>query len=130
MVFSVFCKAKSAGKKTIFFSLAILDHFKKKCSNMRPLLFITFPQGFRTSKNIRHWTLGSWGNKMFKQYLKMNRRTHGRTHRRTHGWTHRQTHRRTNQLIESIGPEGQCFENLLLAVIQITLYLYSFFKVY
>ena len=25
--------------------------------------------------------------------------------------TDTQTHRRTNQLIESIGPEGQCFEN-------------------
>ena len=34
---------------------------------------------------------------MFKRYLKK--------------WTDTQTHTRTNRLIESIGPEGRCFEN-------------------
>ena len=36
----------------------------------------------------------------------MNRRTHRRTDRRTD----RRTERRTFRLIESLGPEGQCFE--------------------
>ena len=44
-------KAKSAKNKT-FFCAAILDHFQTKCSNVRPLLSITFPQGFSCSKNI------------------------------------------------------------------------------
>ena len=35
--------------------------FKQKCSNMRPLLSITFPQGFWISKNIWHPTSGSGG---------------------------------------------------------------------
>ena len=44
---------------------------------------ITFPQGFRISKNIGHPTLGSGGKKTFKQYLKSEQ---------THGWTDRHTH--------------------------------------
>ena len=35
-----------------------------------PLLFITFPRGFRISKNIGHPILGSGGKKTFKRYLK------------------------------------------------------------
>ena len=45
-----------------------------------------------------------WGKKMFKWYLK-SEHTHGRMDGRTH--------RRTFRLIESIGPEGRCFENRL-----------------
>ena len=41
------------------------------------------------------------GKKTFKRYLKSEH---------THGRTDGQTHRRTFQLIESIGPEGRCFE--------------------
>ena len=37
---------------------------------MRPLLSITFPQGFQISKNIGHPTLGSGGKKTFKGFLK------------------------------------------------------------
>ena len=37
---------------------------------MRPLLSITFSQGFRISKNIGHPTLGSGGKKTVKPYLK------------------------------------------------------------
>ena len=67
---------------------------EEKCSNLRPFLFITFPQGLRIFKNFGHPTLGSGGKKVFKRYLKSE-----------------QTHTRTFRLIESIGrPEGQCFE--------------------
>ena len=52
---------KSEEKKTIL---------KQKCSYLRPLLSITFPQGFWISNNIVHPTLGSWGKKTVKRYLK------------------------------------------------------------
>ena len=74
---------------------------EQKCSNLRPTLLTTFPQGFRISKKI--WTsyFGKWGKKMFKPYLNCE-------HTDTH--TDRRTHRRTFRLLESIGPKGRCFE--------------------
>ena len=72
---------------------------------MRPLLSITFPQGFGIFKNIGHPTLGSGGKKMFKRYLKSEH-----TNRRADGQTDRQTFR----LIESIGSEGRYFEKAIL----------------
>ena len=69
---------------------------------MRPLLFITFPHGFRISKNFGHPTSGSGGKKTVKRYLK-SEQTDRQTDRQTHIWTYR--------LIESIDPEGRCFEN-------------------
>ena len=95
----MFCKAKSAKKEKFFSRGKFRKLSNKKCSKVRPLLSITFPQGFRISKNIAHSTSGSGGKKTFKRYLKSEQ-------------THRQTDRRTNRLIESIGPEGQCFEKL------------------
>ena len=65
---------------------------------LRTLLSITFPQELRISKNIWHLTLGSGGKKTFNRNLK-SEHAHGKTHGRTF------------QLIESIGPEGGCFEN-------------------
>ena len=53
---------------------------------MRPFLSVTFPQGFRISKNIGHPTLESGGKKPFKRYLKsehMDKQTDGRTDRQT-----------------------------------------------
>ena len=44
--------------------------FKQKCSYLRPFISITFPQGFRISKNIWHPTSGSGGKKTVKWYLK------------------------------------------------------------
>ena len=35
-----------------------------------------------------------------------------KVNRRTDGQSHRRTNKQTFRLIESIGPEGQCFENL------------------
>ena len=70
---------------------------------MRPVLSITFPQGFQISKNIGHPTLGSGGKKTVKRYLK-SEQTDSQTdrHTNTHIWTFR--------LIESISLEGRCFE--------------------
>ena len=39
-------------KNKLFFARQFQTTFKQKCSNVRPLLSITFPQGFRISKNI------------------------------------------------------------------------------
>ena len=44
--------------------------FKQKCSYLRPLISITFPQGFRISINIGHPTSGSGDKKTVKWYLK------------------------------------------------------------
>ena len=52
-------------------------------------------------KNIGYPTPGSVGKKTFKRYLKSEH---------TDRHTDRPTDRRTNRLIESIGPEGRCFE--------------------
>ena len=41
--------------------------YNQKFSNLRPLLFITLPQGFWKSKKIGHWTLGSGGKNTVKQ---------------------------------------------------------------
>ena len=68
---------------------------------MTPIIFITFPQGFRISKNIGHPTSGRGGKKTVKRYLK-SEQTDRQTDRQTNIWTFR--------LIESIGPAGRCFE--------------------
>ena len=41
---------------------------------LRPLLSITFPQGFRISKDIGHPTSGSGGKKTVKRYLKSEKK--------------------------------------------------------
>ena len=49
---------------------------KQKCSNVRPLLSSTFPQGFRISKNFGHPTSGSGGEIGLKIYhMKRDRQT-------------------------------------------------------
>ena len=35
--------------------------------NLRPLLFVTFPQGFQIHKNLGHWTSRTGGKKTVKQ---------------------------------------------------------------
>ena len=64
--------------KHFFFARRFQTTFKQKCSNLRPLLSITFPKGFQISKNIGHLTLGSGGKKTFKWYLK-SEETDGQT---------------------------------------------------
>ena len=46
------CKQSEQMKKKIR-----KDFKEQKFSNLRPLLFISFPQGFRNSKKFAHWTL-------------------------------------------------------------------------
>ena len=79
---------------------------KQKNSNVRPLLSITFPQGFRISKNIGHRTSRSGGKRPLNGTSKVNRQTDRQTDKPTNIWTFR--------LIESIGPEGRCFENFII----------------
>ena len=95
-------------QKKTFFARQFQTILKQKCSYLRPLLSITFPQGFRISKNIGHPTSESGGKKTVKRYLKSEQ---------THGQTDTRTDRRTFRLIESIGPEGRCFENYMQHVI-------------
>ena len=40
--------------------------YGQKFSNLKPLLSITFPQGFRKSKKFAHWTSGSGGKRDVK----------------------------------------------------------------
>jgi hypothetical protein len=54
-------------KKKLFFARQFETIFKHKCSYLRPLLSITFPQGFCISKNIGHPTSGSGGIKTVKK---------------------------------------------------------------
>ena len=56
---------------------------------MRPLLSITFPQGFRISRNTGHPTLGSGGKKTVKRYLKSEH-----TDRQTNKYMDISTHRK------------------------------------
>ena len=92
VVSTMFLKAKSAKKQTFFFAPQFQTASKQKCYNLRPLLSITFPQGFRISKNIGHPTSGSGGKKTFKRYLKSehtDRQTYKQTDRPTDILTYR-----------------------------------------
>ena len=71
-------------KKITFFARRFQTTSKQTCSNLRPLLSITFPQGFRISKNIGHPTSESGGKQTFKWYLK-SEQTDRRTDRQTDG---------------------------------------------
>ena len=46
--------------------------FKQKCLHLRPLISITFPQGFQISKHFGHRTLGSRGKKTLNGTSKVN----------------------------------------------------------
>ena len=74
---------------------------------MKLLISITFPQGFRISKIFGHPASGMGGKKKLKRYLKSE-------HTDKHEHTQTDKHIWTNRLIESIGPEDQCFENLYI----------------
>ena len=70
---TMFCQGKSE-KKTFFFARRFQTTSKQKCSNVRSLLSITFPQGFRISKYIGHPTWGSGSKKTVKRYLKSKKK--------------------------------------------------------
>ena len=68
-----YLKSGKSEEKKAFFARRFETIFKQKCSYLRPLLSITFPQGFRISKNIGHPTSGSGGKKTVKRYLKVKK---------------------------------------------------------
>ena len=71
-------------KKSLFvFFMTISDQFCAYKLSLRPLLSITFPQGFQKSKKFGHWTSGNGGKKTFKRYLKK--------------WTDRHTDKQTDK---------------------------------
>ena len=49
--------------KKLFSPRRIYTLYEQKLSNLRQLLFITFPQGFRKSKQFGHWPLESGGKR-------------------------------------------------------------------
>ena len=87
-------------KKTNFFRAAILDHFHTKMLKSETSFFpLLFPKDSESLKflDIRLREVGA--KRRLNGTSKVNRRTNG------------QTDGRTFRLIESIGPEGRCFEN-------------------
>ena len=71
-------KAKFA-QQLFFFWAAILHPLLVKFSNLRPVLSITFPQGFQISKIFGHPTSENGGKKTFKRYLKSDEYTDRQT---------------------------------------------------
>ena len=47
--------------------------YGQKFSNLRPFLFITFPQGFQKSKKCGRWALENGGKKTFKRSEQMQK---------------------------------------------------------
>ena len=100
VVSTMFCKVKSALKKNFFLhgdfrplpnqNVQIWDYF----------FALLFPKDSESLKilDIRLWEVGA--KRRLNGTSKVNTRTNG------------QTDRRTFRLIESIGPEGQCFEKI------------------
>ena len=67
--------------RKIFFSpRQFYTLYEQKFSNLRPLLSITFPQGFRISKKFGHWTSGCGSKKTVKhsEQSVTDRQTHKR----------------------------------------------------
>ena len=96
-----FVRQNQQQKKT-YFCAAILDYFQTKNFKCQTTSFHYFsPRIPNLKKNIGHPTSGSGGKKTVKRDLKSEQ-----TDTQTHG----QTDILTNRLIESIGPEGRCFE--------------------
>ena len=118
-VSTMFCKAKSATTKKI--ARRFVTIFKQKCSSLRPLLSITFPQGFPVSKNIGHPTSGNGGKKTFKRYLRSeqtNTQTDRQTHRQTDGHfdLQRASTQRANAL-KIMKRSGLRFEHFCLKIV-------------
>ena len=80
--------------------------YEQNFSNLRPLLYITFPQGFQKLKFL---DIGLW-EVVAKRPLNGVRKCDGQTSTQTNTQTNTQTDIRTFRLIERIGPEGRFFE--------------------
>ena len=64
---------QNSSKNKLFFVRPFFTLYEQKCSNLRPLLSITFPKKFRKSKKFGHWTSGSKGKKTFKRSEQMKK---------------------------------------------------------
>ena len=84
-------------QKKTFFARRFLIFFKQKCSNMRPLLSITFPKDSESLKifDIRLREVGA--KRPLNGTSKVNTHTHTQTDRRTDGQTDGQTDRQTDK---------------------------------
>ena len=67
-------RLKKIKKKNFFLRGDFRQFSKKKCSYLRPLLSIFFPQGFRISKNIGHPTFRSRMSNIFKDSESLGKR--------------------------------------------------------
>ena len=56
--------------KKLFLPRPFYTLYEQKFSSLRPLLSITFPQGFLRSKKFGHWTLVIRGKKTVKRNVK------------------------------------------------------------
>ena len=60
-------------KNTFFYARGFYTLYDQKLSNLRPLIFTTFAQGFQLSKKLGHWTLGCGGKKTLKRREQMKK---------------------------------------------------------
>ena len=98
------CFERQNQQKKLFFLCGDFRQLSSKNVQMLDHFFpLLFHKNSESLKNIGHPTLGSGGKKTSKRYLKSEQ---------TNGQKDTQTDRPTFRLIESIGPEGRCFENL------------------
>ena len=86
-------------RKKVFFCAAILQPSLVKFSSLKPLLSIFSPNDSESLKTLNIGLQKVGAKRHLKGTPKMNRQTD------------KQTHGQTFWLIESITPEGQCFEN-------------------
>ena len=82
----MFCKAKSATKKTFFLRGDLRSLSNKNVQMLDHFFALLFPKDSKSLKNIGHPTLGKRGKKTFKRYLK-SEQTDGETHGQTDGHT-------------------------------------------
>ena len=98
----MFCKAKSATTKNFFLRGDFRPLPNKNVQIWYHFFPLLFPKDSESLKILDIQLQEGGGKNTFKRYLKSEH-----TNRRTP----RRKRRRTFRLIESIGPEGRCFEN-------------------
>ena len=94
-----FKRSEQMKKKNSFRCGAFQPFVSKNVQIWDHFFSLFFNKEFQISKKFGHWTLRSGGTKTVKLSEKV-------------WWTKKPTNMLTSRLIESIGPEGRCFENL------------------
>ena len=102
-----YLKSEKVRKKKLFFARRFKTIFKQKFQMFDHFFPLLFPKDSESLKilDIRLREVGA------KRPLNGTSKVNGQTNRQTDRQTDRHTDRRTFWLIESIGPEGRCFEN-------------------